>query len=231
MSKNSGRMLNTKNKPVRSFLARGLIFVFCLFGYLPSLNAHPHVWIEVRNAITFDEAQRIVSIEVYWRFDEFYSAFAIQGLDTNDDGKYSPDELTVLLNDNLTEMAKTNYYTQTLVDGKPQSYTEAASPQVSFEDGLLSMSFSLVLTTPVQAVGAKINVSTFDPSYYIALDLAQQLPASLIGEKSNKCQFSIKRPEQSEPVNLDDSIATTNTELARSYALQFTSQILIKCDP
>lgn len=210
-------------------LAASIAFIITLLGYTSTLNAHPHVWIEVRNAITLDDQQRIVSIEIYWRFDEFYSAFAIQGLDTNNDGKYSSQELTTLLQDNLDEMEKTNYYTQTTVNGEVQFYNKAARPEASYEDGLLSMRFSLVLKTPIDIKSKTISIATFDPTYYIALDLAEQQPATFLGGKSDKCAISIKRPDQSEPVYLDDAIATTDASLARTYAEQSASQIVITC--
>jgi len=224
-------MTQTQYRRFTARLAKFMIFIFALSGSFSSLSAHPHVWIEVRNAITFDDKQQIVAIGVNWRFDEFYSAFAVQGLDTNNDGKYSPKELASLLEDNLKEMAKADYFTQTIVDGKVQPYSKAINPRVSFEDGLLSMQFSLILKTPVKTAGKIISISTYDPTYYIAMDLAEQQPVSILGVKTKRCGISIKRPQQSEPVTLNDSIATTDAQAALSYAQQFTSQIMIKCAP
>lgn len=225
------RMIKTRNKRYCPLGVGCFFFAIAQAGLISSLNAHPHVYIEVRNAIVFDEQQHLVSIEVFWRFDEFYSAFAIQGLDTNNDGQYSSDELSSLLQDNLEEMGKTNFYTYTTVNGTAQSYKKAVDPQTFYEDGLLGMRFSLVLTTPVKVFGKTITIATYDPTYYIALDLAEQQPARLLGDNIDKCTMTIKRPDQSEPVNLDDSIATTNASIARSYAEQFASRISVKCSP
>lgn len=35
----------------------------------------------------------ITGIRVEWTFDETYAAFALEGLDTNGDGSYGPDEI------------------------------------------------------------------------------------------------------------------------------------------
>src|SRR3546814_6694044 len=43
--------------------------------------AHPHVWIDARFAVIFDGQQRMAALRQSWRFDEFYSLFAVEGLD------------------------------------------------------------------------------------------------------------------------------------------------------
>ena len=48
--------------------------------------AHPHVWATVRSEIVFGPDHRITGIRHAWTFDEFYTAMAVQGLDTNGDG-------------------------------------------------------------------------------------------------------------------------------------------------
>jgi ABC-type uncharacterized transport system substrate-binding protein len=47
----------------------------------------------VRSEILLNPDRQIVGIRHAWTFDEFYSAMAVQGLDTNGDGVYSAEEL------------------------------------------------------------------------------------------------------------------------------------------
>ena len=73
--------------------------------------AHPHIFIDAKAAITFNDAGQVVSIHNTWVFDQAYSAWSIQGLDTNNDGKYSPQELQPLADDNMNGLADYEYYT------------------------------------------------------------------------------------------------------------------------
>jgi ABC-type uncharacterized transport system substrate-binding protein len=56
-------------------------------------EGHPHEWIDVASEVLFDKRGAIEAIRHHWRFDEAFSAFALQGLDTDGDGSYSPEEL------------------------------------------------------------------------------------------------------------------------------------------
>ena len=40
--------------------------------------AHPHIFIDAKATITFDDAGQVVSVHNSWTFDEAYSAWAVQ---------------------------------------------------------------------------------------------------------------------------------------------------------
>ena len=56
------------------------------------VSAHPHTWIDLRTIAIFDAQGRISALRVLWTFDEFYTAFAIDGMDKDGDGKISHEE-------------------------------------------------------------------------------------------------------------------------------------------
>ena len=51
--------------------------------------AHPHVWATVRSETILGPNHQFTGIRYHWTFDEFYTAMAVEGLDTNKDGVYS----------------------------------------------------------------------------------------------------------------------------------------------
>ena len=65
-------------------------------GLAPPADAHPHVWATVRSEILLGPNHQIIGIRHAWTFDEFYTAMAVEGLDTNKDGIYSKEELQPL---------------------------------------------------------------------------------------------------------------------------------------
>ncbi len=64
-------------------------------------SAHPHVWVTVETEVDVGPKKEIIGFKHKWTFDEFYSEFAIQGLDTNNDGVYSEEELKPLAQTNV----------------------------------------------------------------------------------------------------------------------------------
>lgn len=87
---------------------------FVISGLLASCVAafsHPHVFVEVRSKLVFDDKGHAVAVDNIFRFDDAFSAFAVQGFDTNGDGVYSRDELADLAKINIESMAEFGYFT------------------------------------------------------------------------------------------------------------------------
>src|SRR5208282_2576930 len=74
-------------------------------------SAHPHVWVNVETEIVTGPNQEITGFRHKWTFDEMYSEFAVQGLDTNGDGIYSADELKPLAQTNVEALKEFEYFT------------------------------------------------------------------------------------------------------------------------
>ena len=70
----------------------------------PPAAAHPHVWATVRSEIVLGPNHQITGIRQHWTFDEFYTAMAVEGLDTNKDGVYSQEELQPLAQVNVESL-------------------------------------------------------------------------------------------------------------------------------
>ena len=52
----------------------------------PPASAHPHVYIDMKTAFHFDAKGQLDALRVVWIFDEFYSAFALDGAPKTDSG-------------------------------------------------------------------------------------------------------------------------------------------------
>ncbi len=77
------------------FLSLGLVAFACLAA--AEATAHPHVWIDARVEVKFQEEGQIRALDVTWTFDEIYSLFAVEGLDSNEDGNFESSELAPLV--------------------------------------------------------------------------------------------------------------------------------------
>jgi ABC-type uncharacterized transport system substrate-binding protein len=86
-------------------------FVVLVALLLPTVaSAHPHIWIQQRVRVIAKDG-KVTHIELEWRFDPLSSEIEIPAIDEDKDGKVSPHENTVLVQDTLRELGKTGYMT------------------------------------------------------------------------------------------------------------------------
>lgn len=74
-------------------------------------RAHPHVFVEARAEVVYDGKGNVTAIRHHWRFDDAFTAFALQGLDTDGDGAYSREELAELAEVNISSLKDFAYFT------------------------------------------------------------------------------------------------------------------------
>lgn len=79
-------------------------------GVVSPASAHPHVWVSVETTVLVEKGT-ITGFRHKWSFDEFYTAMAIQGLDTNKDGIYSREELAELAQVNIEGLKDFKFFT------------------------------------------------------------------------------------------------------------------------
>ncbi|MBD1548393.1 DUF1007 family protein [Roseibium aggregatum] len=85
--------------------------LFCLLLSSMAAVAHPHIFVEARSKLVFDDKGNAVAVDHVFRFDDAYTAFAIQGFDANGDGHYSREELAELAKVNIEGIAEYGYFT------------------------------------------------------------------------------------------------------------------------
>ena len=93
-------------------IVRTLISICLLaLGLTMRAQAHPHVFVEVKSTLVFSDKGLATAVRHVFRFDDAFTAFAIQGFDINGDGKYSRDELAELAKVNIESMEEFGYFT------------------------------------------------------------------------------------------------------------------------
>lgn len=184
-------------------------------------RAHPHVFIDSSNDVLFDDGGRIAALRISWTFDQFYSVWAIEGLDTDGDGKYSRDELAGLARENVTNLEEYDYFTKIRVNDAPATYGEVTEYYSELTDNQLSLHMTLPLATPVDPRIERVAFSSYDPTFYIAMILAETNPVTFDGAAPPGCGFTIREPEQNAQGAYvpDDQIGTgTYVDIGARYA-------------
>lgn len=172
------------------------------------VSAHPHVWVSVRSTVEYDHG-KIVGMRHRWTFDEFYTAMAIQGLDKNGDGKYDRQELSELAQVNIDGLKEFDYFTYAKLGEAAVKLGEPKDYWLEYENNILTLNFTLPLAEPVLADAPGFSFSVYDPSFFIAFDLAKDKPVRIGAGAPAGCTASIGgTPEKSEEKRLEEAFAS-----------------------
>ena len=121
-----------------------------LVGLGGSAWCHPHVWISVETTVLYDKGA-FTGLKHKWTFDEFYTAMAIEGLDKNNDGVYSREELAELAKVNIDGLKEFGYFTYPVLDGGDVKIQDPTDYWLEHKDGVLSLHFTVPFDKPIPA--------------------------------------------------------------------------------
>lgn len=142
--------------------------------------AHPHVLVDAKSEVVFDAAGQLASVRQVWRFDVAFSAYAIQGLDTDGDGEYSGKELEPLAKINVDSLKEFDFFTFLTVGNKTLDFVDPQEYWLEFDGEQLTLYFDLPLTAPVN-VAANTTLEVYDPEYFVAFEFVKDDPIVLTG--------------------------------------------------
>ena len=210
----------------------GLYAAIALLSASPAA-AHPHVWATVRSEILLDPNHQITGIRHAWTFDEFYSAMAVQGLDTNGDGVFSAEELKPLAEVNVKSLKDFDYFTFVHVgDGDNLPLKPPENYSLDYDKGLLTLHFTLPLEKPLDTHKQAVDVDVYDPSFFVAFGFATESPVKLSGDAIKGCTAEIKKPD---PESEEDAKALSEAFFSQlgpntNFGSQFAQTVAVKCN-
>lgn len=173
---------------------RFLIALFLVVGGATMASAHPHVFVSAKEEIVFDSEGRMTAVRHIWQFDEAFTAFAVQGLDANNDGKLSDEELQPLAKVNVDSLKDYNYFTNLKADGKHVPMSLPSEYWLDFHSGRLTLFYTLPIRTPVLP-GKQTTLEVFDPEYFVAFDFIKDAAITLTGAPAG-CKAEYRPPHE-----------------------------------
>lgn len=199
-----------------------------LIGAAPAV-AHPHAFIDVTVEVVFDSAGWVTALRETWLFDEFYTAFAHEGLPRNPDGEVVQAKLDGLTAENLKNLQEYSYFTRIEAAGKRVAVAKAAEPRTRMVDKRMEMSFTLPLAKPLAVGTALVTYAIYDPTYYIEMLHAESPDAIRLSGAPAGCGHKLVEPQPpTETVSLAKAMDRTQSA-GDSLGANFAETVEIRC--
>jgi ABC-type uncharacterized transport system substrate-binding protein len=131
--------------------------------------SHPHVWVDATSEILFSTSGQITGIRHHWQFDEAFSAFAVEGLDTDGDGAYSREELLPLAQINVESLSDYEFFTFLTAGSYQAGFAAPKDYWLELIKDRLTLHFTLPLAQPF--VAKAVTLKVYDPEYFVAFSL------------------------------------------------------------
>ena len=119
---------------------RLLLVVTALFA-ATGARAHPHVWVTMTSELVYAPDGSVTGVRHAWTFDDMFSTFATQGLESKEKGKFTREELAPLAQVNVESLKDFDYFTVAQVNGKKTDLNAPVDYWLEFTDGLLRVSW------------------------------------------------------------------------------------------
>lgn len=204
-----------------------VLAAFVLVLASPAL-AHPHVWVTAKAEIVFAPDGTMTGVRHHWTFDEAYTAYVTQGLDKDNDGKLSPEELQELADENAASLNEFDYFTVLKARGKPQKFDSPREARMTMEKTQVAMSFLLPLKAPVAPSGA-VSIAIEDPTFFVYFSLSDdgQAPVSLANAPQG-CVTSIAKAKPLD-ATMQQILQSEGALPAQGIGVEYANRAIIAC--
>jgi ABC-type uncharacterized transport system substrate-binding protein len=193
--------------------------------------AHPHVWVTVKSELVYAPDGSVTGVRHAWTFDDMFSVFATQGIESKKKGQFTREELAPLAEVNVSSLKEYGFFTYAKADGKEVEFSEpAAGYYLEFnpKETVLTLHFMLPLKAPVKA--KDLTVEVLDREFFVDFSLAEKNPVKLVGAPA-QCKLSLVSPEQ---MNADLSqrlsqLGADQRDPTLTIGSEYASKIVVKC--
>jgi ABC-type uncharacterized transport system substrate-binding protein len=196
-----------------------------------SASAHPHVWVSMKSELVYASDGTVTGVRHAWTFDDMFSVFATQGIESKKKGEFTRGELAPLAEVNVTSLKEYDYFTYAKANGKKLEFVDPpASYYLDYDkkDTVLTVHFMLPLKQPVKA--KDLTVEVYDPEFFIDFSFAEKDPAKLVGAPAH-CELTVGRPEE-----MNAALAQQFSQLAAgqrdptlTIGAQYANKLFVKC--
>ena len=157
-----------------------------------------------------------------------FSAFATQGLEAKEKGKFTREELAPLAKVNVESLKEYDYFTYTTADGKKTPLGDPLPDYwLEYKDAVLTLNFTLPFKTPLKAQELKVEI--YDPTIFVDFEWAKDDPVHLIGAPQCKADVVYPREMTYAEGKALSQIPADQQNLTMAWGAKFANKILVHC--
>jgi ABC-type uncharacterized transport system substrate-binding protein len=187
-------------------------------------QAHPHVWVTSASELVYAPDGSITGVRHAWTFDDMFTTYALQGIETKTKGVYTREELAPLAKDNVENLKEFGYFTFAKADGKKQKFEEPIDYFLEYKDSALTLHFTLPLKAPAKPKQLALDI--FDPSFFIDFKFEDKDPVKLVGAPET-CQLKVQRPGEADVKKLTEEMIASGDQ--SNYGAMYANKIAVTC--
>jgi ABC-type uncharacterized transport system substrate-binding protein len=211
-------------KPIFRTLLCSLVALLAVVG---AARAHPHVWVTMTSELVYAPDGAITGVRHAWAFDDMFSAFATQGIETKQKGVFTREDLAPLAEVNVTSLKEYDYFTKAKANAKKAEFRDPVDYWLELAEGALTLHFFLPLKTPVKA--QTLGIEIYDPTWFVDFSFAEKDPVALSGAPA-QCKITVARAGDMPVQGQQLGEAFFNSLGANSdFGAQFANKIAVKC--
>lgn len=209
-------------------LLRNFILAALAICIASAAQAHPHVWVTMKSELVYAPDGKATGVRHAWTFDDMFSTFATQGLESKEKGKFTREELAPLAEVNVSSLKDFDYFTVARSNGKKAELGAPVDYWLEFTNGLLTLHFTLPFAAPAKA--QSLDVEVYDGSYFVDFSFAEKEPVSLVGAPAD-CKLAVARPGESggAAAGKPGEAFFNNLSPGSNFGAQFANKISVKC--
>jgi ABC-type uncharacterized transport system substrate-binding protein len=213
---------------MKRFVRTILAAAACCSFVVATAQAHPHVWIVMTSAVLYAPDGTVTGVRHAWTFDDMFSTFATQGLESKQKGVFTREELQPLAEVNVTSLKEYDYFSYAKVNGKKAEFNDPVEYYLEHDKDILTLHFTLPLKAPIKAQNLEIEV--YDPSYFIDFQFAEKDGIVLKGAPA-ACKGMLARPQEMNKELADrlSKVGPNEKIPENSFGAQFANKIRVRC--
>jgi ABC-type uncharacterized transport system substrate-binding protein len=225
-------VLGSRRFPASKPMIRGSLWsILAVFaGFVlagGAASAHPHVWVTVHSELVYAPDGSVTGVRHAWTFDDMFSVFATQGIESKKKGEFTREELAPLADVNVTSLKEYDFFTYAKANGVTVEFNEPpAGYYLEFnpKDTVLT----LPLKKPVKAKDLVVEV--YDREFFVDFSFAEKNAAKLVGAPA-RCKLSVVNPEQMD-ATLSQQLAQLGADQrdpTLTVGSQYANKLVVKC--
>ncbi|PWC23102.1 DUF1007 domain-containing protein [Brenneria roseae subsp. roseae] len=212
-----------------SLIYWGRLLTLAVFGTAMSLPvfAHPHSFIDMQTTIE-SQNEQITGLRMQWTMDPITSADLLYDAGNAAKGSEVWKKLAAEV---MANVLGQHYFTDIYRDKQPVKYASIPTEyHLSRKGNQAVLEFVLPLAHPQPLAGKPLQISTYDPTYFVDMSYQDEKAIKLAPALASRCKTTLVTPKPSEDLqsyalSLDKNDSPgEDMELGKQFAQQVTLQ-------